>query len=66
MTKKHFQRMADLVNEIRAGNWSDCNGEPTEERDALLVADFAILVAETYNPRFDRFRFLKACGLDRS
>jgi|CXWL01.1.fsa_nt_gi hypothetical protein len=51
MTKKHFEAFAVLV---RAWPWP--------EQRARLGAELADLCAAV-NPRFDRTRFLKACGV---
>lgn len=51
MTKKHFQMFAD---EIKNSNLSLENKK--------VMADIVVTVAEKDNPRFDRDRFLKACG----
>ena len=52
MTKKHFEAVARLIREFEAS------------RDAKEFAAvvFARVAEESY-PRFDRERFLKACGL---
>lgn len=52
MTKKHFEAFA---REIAASD----NGGAAKMFAALVV----IRVAQQDNPRFDRERFLKACGL---
>lgn len=52
MTRKHFQIIADVVNRTAVG--------PLEKRQ--LAENFAAeLIKE--NPRFDRERFFKACGV---
>lgn len=51
MTKKHFIRAAEIVTDI-------------SDRDiALIVASRFIQLFSAYNDRFDRQRFLTACGL---
>ena len=52
MTKKHFEAFAREIAE------SD-NSPETRMFAAMVV----IRVAQEFNPRFDRERFLKACGL---
>ena len=54
MTKKHFQRAADLVAVIQQTQGS---------QEAMKVAQVLIELFSGDNPRFDRGRFLKACGL---
>lgn len=51
MTRKHFEMIAAIIK--------DCHDEPTW-RVAHRVAD---ALAES-NPRFDRARFLEACGVN--
>ena len=59
MSKKHFKRLAEIVR-------TQVEGAATEDQKmaarslAHLMADFC---AE-FNGRFDRGRFLAACGLD--
>ena len=51
MSKKHFRALADAIANI---------ADKTErERAARLVADVCI----GFNGRFDRGRFLRACGV---
>lgn len=52
MTKKHFEALA---REIAASN----NSAEMKMFAAMVV----IRVAQNDNPRFDRERFMKACGL---
>lgn len=52
MTKKHFEYAARIIRE------SD-----QSQTQRLYAASVIIELAETFNPRFDRDRFLKACGL---
>ncbi len=54
MTKKHFERAAELVADVRL-----IQGDGV----AYVVADVLIALFAGDNPRFDRGRFLKACGL---
>ncbi len=54
MTKQHFEAFAREI----AGS----NNDPQTRMFAALVV---IRVAQTYSPRFDRERFLKACGLSQ-
>lgn len=56
MTKKHFEAAARLIE--TAGDDQD---ESLQARQ--FAAHVFALVAEETNPRFDRARFLKACGL---
>jgi hypothetical protein len=52
MSKKHFRALADAIANI---------ADKTErERAARLVADVCI----GFNGRFDRGRFLRACGVE--
>ena len=51
MTKKHFERAAEIVK-----MW-----DAPVERAGL--AEAFILLFRAYNDRFDTTRFLKACGL---
>jgi hypothetical protein len=54
MTKKHFEAMAAYVrNEV----------ENKRDRAAQILCNGFIDLAEQFNPRFDRNRFMVACGL---
>ena len=54
MTKKHFKELARMLKGRRSAI-----GNPKTHR--LLCVDIASFCAEQ-NPRFDRTRFLDACG----
>lgn len=60
MSRQHFQLIADVLKSER----SECR----TEQDIAIVEDlaesFACELART-NPRFNRTRFLKACGLEQ-
>lgn len=53
MTKKHFEAFAREISSS-SGNYTT----------KLFAAVIFCRVAEQDNPRFDRERFLKACGLE--
>lgn len=53
MTKRHFEAFARQIREA--------THRTHDER--LVCAWTVIHVAEEFNPRFDRGRFLRACGL---
>ena len=73
MTKQHFQAMADIVKAIRDGKWTDDSPSWANPRltgspipcywRAVQTAEAFILIAERFNPLFNRDRFLVACGL---
>lgn len=54
VTKKHFIEFARYIK-AQVGITSDT--------DLRTFADIVMKVAENDNPRFDRDRFMKACGL---
>jgi hypothetical protein len=55
MTKKHFEAFAKRIYMLTA--------DPEQIPMARYFADVVIDIAAWDNPRFDRARFLKACGL---
>lgn len=75
MTKQHFIGAAKLVDNIRQGYWTndfpewfDTRGVGqsfivTAEHRAAMTAEAFIVLFGGFNPRFDRERFLIACGL---
>lgn len=66
MTKKHFAAFAQAIAEDVAIAMSGRLGEAESKRtiDAARYAAYKFVdVASTDNPRFDRERFLRACGL---
>jgi len=56
MTRKHFQAIADTISR----HCCDANVTPEEQR--RLAESFSDLCAST-NPRFNRSRFIEACGV---
>lgn len=59
MTKKHFEAAAAMVRAI--------GGDAPSLRERGLRHDKAwtyIALFEQFNPRFDRERFLRACGVE--
>lgn len=77
MTKKHFDAAAAIVNDIRKGKWTNkpryarCWTPPSYDASlcassferAVWTAEAFIMLAECFNPCFNRDRFLKACEL---
>jgi hypothetical protein len=76
VTKKHFEAMAAIVKAILDGKWTNerpdwaTDGEfgdllhaTTNANRAVQTAEAFIVLCEQNNPRFDRQRFLVACGL---
>ena len=66
MTKKHFEALAAALFEAREhtghnASWDD-GVDAQWLKDVAVVAD----VCATTNPRFDRARFLAACGVEES
>lgn len=53
MTKRHFEAFARLILAQQG---------ITTDTDLRTFADIVAYVAASDNPRFDRQRFLKACG----
>ena len=82
MTKMHFTRAAELVNNIRQGAWTHeppawvdgerYDGMPYSDIEtadytrAVQTAEAFIILFREYNPRFNEQKFLKACGLGDS
>lgn len=64
MTKKDYEMVADVIQHRLYGDrdWSPCVGDEDVVQDLVheLVDKF-----EADNPRFDRDRFLIACGVPR-
>ena len=56
MTKKHFKAFADLVKEVTSAGG--------DRRTIGLFARELCDVLATFNPRFDRNRFLAAAGIE--
>lgn len=57
MTKKHFEAFAQVLRPYV---------ERADEQDRTTVLSIVETIADTFqyeNPRFDRARFLRACGL---
>jgi hypothetical protein len=63
MTRKHFEAIAALLNNANLAV-VDENGNP--QAADIVVADLCNATADYFaseNPRFDRAKFLTACGL---
>jgi DNA-binding ferritin-like protein (Dps family) len=54
MTKKDFELIANAVKELTEDYYS---------RDKEITAELFARVLATTNPRFDRARFITACGV---
>ncbi len=67
MTRKHFQQIANAMQSLRKFEVNDA--ELSEDvrvvRYSSVVDGLAKVLAES-NPRFDRNRFLDACGIGPS
>lgn len=75
MSKKDYVSAAAIVDNIRTGNWTNeppnwanpglvSSGiEATPEYDRAVQTAEAFIVLFSAMPRFDRQRFLVACGL---
>ena len=63
MTKKHFVALAAAL-EYDPDHW----GDGREERHAQWLADVDAVaqVCATFSTRFDRARFLAACGVEET
>jgi hypothetical protein len=57
MTRKDYILIAAAIKYVRDNSGNAC------ERTAALVAVELAMQLATDNPRFDRERFLKACGV---
>lgn len=66
MTKQHFiaiaSRIRDDVDQSKSGRFSAAENKRTFDA-ATYAAHLFADVAQNDNPRFDRDRFLTACGL---
>jgi hypothetical protein len=53
-TRKHFQAAAEIVQDlVKEG----------KNREAAEVADAFVVFFRNDNPRFDKFKFIQACGI---
>jgi hypothetical protein len=62
MTKQHFIAFARRIN----ADLAFAKGHPDGEKLTFAAREAAIVVADIaqqFNPRFDRERFMTACGL---
>ena len=62
MTRKDYEKIAQAVRQVNedVSGWEDAR--PDEVLD--LLASYLCKVLEQDNPRFDRERFLSACGFE--
>jgi len=66
MTRKHYQAFADLINSARR----EINSEGIPDDFNIgkhytigWIASSMAFLFEDYNPRFDRKKFMEACGI---
>lgn len=58
MTRKDYQKFADLVRK-----YVSTEGKEGKEYIEMFADDLSIILAED-NPRFDRDKFMRACGYE--
>jgi len=58
MSKKHFQKAAEIIQQS-----CDLKGHPSAEKTRRLLANTFADFFQSDNARFDRARFLEACGV---
>lgn len=64
MTRKDYEAIALLIRAQQRPSKPDPDGYVAEHNNAVENAAFALsYYMEADNPRFDRARFLKACGV---
>lgn len=61
MTRKHFEALAAVLKDHAVSARDGSRDE--QHRVAWIAADVATICA-SFNPYFDRTRFLKACGVE--
>jgi hypothetical protein len=68
MTRKHFNQIADAMRYMRKIEIDDVEGSATGVRVVKFssVVDVLAGILADSNPRFDRDRFLGACGIGTS
>lgn len=64
MTKQHFEAFAARIKADRDAAQGGVTAEAVRVFDETAYAAAIIArVAEVFNPRFDRARFMRACGI---
>ena len=58
MSRKHYEMIAAILNDLRIGAQLSAQGDDDVRRAVLTLAN----TFETDNSRFDRDRFIAACG----
>jgi hypothetical protein len=64
LTKKDFKAIADIIN-YEYTRFDDTSEDDVDGK--IAIKDVAIRLADyltTQNPRFDRYKFLTACGVE--
>lgn len=62
MTRKDFELIAEALNEVMQTNWNE-NDRQRAEYFIGRAADALAVKLRSTNPRFDKARFLAACGV---
>jgi hypothetical protein len=60
MTKRHFIKLASLLHSIKPTSSQTATYKQLEQTVYAIAG-----LCGSFNPRFDRTRFVDACGVDR-
>ena len=63
-SKKHFEAIAKIVRDAKTDLKSAPNATVARDEVHAMIAEDLSEYFASQNPRFDRSRFLKACGLE--
>jgi len=58
MTRKHFQMIADILSNFNVDNLVN------QSEVTAMIAETYARELKQHNPRFDKERFLTACGVE--
>lgn len=62
MTRKHFQMIADAIKATHPTEYSDSGDRMIATATKFEIASRIAVELKVANPRFDRDRFMEACG----
>lgn len=64
MQKRHFEALAAALRAVKPGNNEAARLTPVAYLQWSRDVNAAANVLASFNPRFDRARFLQACGVE--
>lgn len=62
MSREHYRKVAEMFH-VERKTWEGLEGEDTAKAVTFILANRLATMFQHDNPRFDRDKFLEACGI---